>query len=216
MTAQDQQSRAEFEACIKANFKLEDGWWCRQLPDGGYSAGNVDSAWKVWQAARALPAGIKPLSFHYRVKSRDGVERVTFYPHDSDDILESEPVYTAAQAQAMGRVPDELTDADLSAIYKQANGEDVGKAGPLTTVNIFRAMRAMLAAATRPPAAPAWEPKFDIMSPRQEELAIQFCNEISGPLGKPGRAPDPVRLLEMAEELYKAERDEVRDAVEAS
>lgn len=200
----------------------------------------------------------------------------------------------AAQVHAMGRVPDELTDADLSAIYKQANGEDVGKARPLTTANIFRAMRALLAAAPRPPAArelgevvitkneagaivavtrqdeegrilsvlaesavqerepldqvaamklgmaaddatrkhcrgttnwahaltrfyekalermPIWEPKFDIMSPRQEELAVQFCNEISGPLGKPGRAPDPVRLLEMAEELYKAERDAAR------
>lgn len=57
---------------------------------------------------------------------------------------------------------------------------------------------------------PTWEPKFDVMAPRQEELAVQFCNEISGPLGKPGRAPDPVRLLEMAEELYKVERDAAR------
>lgn len=35
-----------------------------------------------------------------------------------------------------------LTDDDLTAIYKQANGEDAGKAQPLTTQRIFKAMRA--------------------------------------------------------------------------
>ena len=50
-------------------------------------------------------------------------------------------------------------------------------------------------------------PQFDVMVPKQEELAIQFCAEIAGPLGKPGRNLDPVRLLEMAEALYKAEVD---------
>ena len=56
-------------------------------------------------------------------------------------------------------------------------------------------------------APPTWEPQFDVMAPGQEELAIQFCAEIAGPLGQPGRNPDPVRLLEMAEALYKAEAD---------
>lgn len=37
------------------------------------------------------------------------------------------------------------TDAELTAIYKAANGEDTGKAQPLTTQRIFRAMRAVLA-----------------------------------------------------------------------
>lgn len=50
-----------------------------------------------------------------------------------------------------------------------------------------------------------WAPQFDAMAPGQEELAIQFCAEIAGPRGKPGRSPDPVRLLEMAEALYQAE-----------
>lgn len=50
-------------------------------------------------------------------------------------------------------------------------------------------------------------PQFDVMKPEQERLAIEFCAEIAGPLGKPGRNPDPVRLLEMAEALYKAEID---------
>ena len=47
-----------------------------------------------------------------------------------------------------------------------------------------------------------WAPKFDAMVPRQEQLAVQFATEIAG--DRPS-APDPVRLLEMAEQLYKAE-----------
>lgn len=38
------------------------------------------------------------------------------------------------------------SDEELTAIYKRANGEDIGKAQPLTTARIFKAMRAMLAA----------------------------------------------------------------------
>ena len=48
-------------------------------------------------------------------------------------------------------------------------------------------------------------PAFDAMCPDQERLAMEFCQEISGLKGKPGRMPDPVRLLEMAEALYLAE-----------
>lgn len=51
-----------------------------------------------------------------------------------------------------------------------------------------------------------WRPEFNAMSPRQEALAIQFCQEIAGRRGEMGRAPDPVRLLEMAQALYEAER----------
>ncbi len=36
------------------------------------------------------------------------------------------------------------TDAELTAIYKAVNGEDTGKAQPLTTQRIFRAMRAAI------------------------------------------------------------------------
>jgi hypothetical protein len=43
-----------------------------------------------------------------------------------------------------------LTDEELTRIYKKANGEDVGKAQPLTTQRIFTAMRAIEAAATAP------------------------------------------------------------------
>ena len=36
-----------------------------------------------------------------------------------------------------------------------------------------------------------WRPAFDVMSPRQEELAMQFCQEIAGPRGEPGRPGAP-------------------------
>lgn len=67
----------------------------------------------------------------------------------------------------------DLSDAGLTAIYKQANNE-VGKARPLTTDSIFRAMRAVavIAAAPQPPeadmgipisaAAPVQLPEIDI------------------------------------------------------
>ncbi|MGC3984790.1 MAG: hypothetical protein QM777_08730 [Pseudorhodoferax sp.] len=54
----------------------------------------------------------------------------------------------------------------------------------------------------------AWHPQFDVMSPKQEALVLQFCAEIAGPLGQPGSPPDPVRLLGMAQALYEAEREE--------
>lgn len=39
--------------------------------------------------------------------------------------------------------PLTLADAELTAVYREANGELTGKAQPLTTQRIFRAMRAM-------------------------------------------------------------------------
>lgn len=56
--------------------------------------------------------------------------------------------------------------------------------------------------------SPDWEPQFDACSAEQERLALQFCLEIAGERGGPGQLPDPVRLLEMAEALYHAERDD--------
>lgn len=66
----------------------------------------------------------------------------------------------AEYEQAARRAPAEpvpqldISDAALTAIYKQANNE-VGKARPLTTESIFRAMRAVaaLSAAPQPPEA---------------------------------------------------------------
>lgn len=52
---------------------------------------------------------------------------------------------------------------------------------------------------------PQREPQFDAISVDQERLAEQFCAEIAGPRGGKPSLPDPVRLLEMAEALYRAE-----------
>lgn len=54
-----------------------------------------------------------------------------------------------------------------------------------------------------------WEPAFDACSVNQERLVREFCFEIAGPRGQPGSPPDPVRLLEMAQALYEAERDDL-------
>ena len=51
----------------------------------------------------------------------------------------------------------EPTDAELAEVYKAANGEDTGKAQPLTSKRIFRAMRAAIAKWGTPPAV-AGEP----------------------------------------------------------
>lgn len=50
-------------------------------------------------------------------------------------------------------------------------------------------------------AMPLWEPEFDAISPSQESLAAEFLDEIKDGI-------DAVRLLEMAEALYKSERDD--------
>lgn len=54
---------------------------------------------------------------------------------------------------------------------------------------------------------PVWQPQFDAMG-AQEQLAVEFCERIAGPKGERGSPPDPVRLLEMAQALYKAEAAE--------
>jgi len=43
--------RAEFEAWAKSKGAPKDGWWIRQIDDGGYSCHAVDMAWDAWQAA---------------------------------------------------------------------------------------------------------------------------------------------------------------------
>ncbi|MBB6578984.1 hypothetical protein HNP33_003089 [Comamonas odontotermitis] len=92
-----------------------------------------------------------------------------------------------------------ITDAQIDEVF---NAMPDGPAGFLKSWGYRQFARNLLALR----AMPAWEPEFLAMTPGQEELAMKFCMEIAGPKGKPGRLPDPVRLLEMAEELYQAER----------
>jgi hypothetical protein len=58
--------------------------------------------------------------------------------------------------------------------------------------------------------ADRYEAQFDVMSPKQEELAIGFCNEIAEGIRRSGAGLDAVRLLEMAYALYQAEMDQAR------
>lgn len=110
------------------------------------------------------------------------------------------PLYTTpqpTQAQA-GAVP--LTDEQIDAVAESMPG---GLDGFLKGWGWRQFAREILTLRRMPD----WEPQFDCMTPKQEELAVQFCQEIAGPRGKRGSPPDPVRLLEMAEALYKAERE---------
>src|SRR3546814_6046400 len=84
---------------------------------------------------------------------------------------------------ALGRLPDVLEE-----------GAALSEVDAATSVE---------AAAT--PACAGREAQFDVTSPAQEALAIQFCEEIAGRQGERGSPPDPVRLLEMAHALYRAE-----------
>ena len=103
-------------------------------------------------------------------------------------------------AELEARKPLPLSDEQIDAI---ADGMPGGLGGFMKTWGWRQFARKILELR----APPTWEPQFDCMAPGQEELAIQFCAEIAGPRGKPGRNPDPVRLLEMAQALYKAEAD---------
>ena len=102
------------------------------------------------------------------------------------------------QAELEARKPLPLSDEQIDAI---ADGMPGGLGGFMKTWGWRQFARKILELR----APPIWEPEFDAMAPGQEELAVQFCAEIAGPRGQPSSNPDPVRLLEMAEALYKAE-----------
>lgn len=61
LTAQDQQSRADFERELIANRQFKQSDFC--FIDGAYTGDDdLQFAWDVWQAARALPArGVDPM-----------------------------------------------------------------------------------------------------------------------------------------------------------
>ena len=126
-------------------------------------------------------------------------------------------------AKRRGKVPGQTQQAyDLALQLLLAHGQGVrpdslsvvGRGGVGTIpYALFAASRAEVRTLRDALAkSDAWRPEFDAMSPRQEELAIQFCQEIAGPRGAAGSPPDPVRLLEMAQALYEAERAEALPA----
>lgn len=116
------------------------------------------------------------------------------------EIYEVVPLWTTPQPTQPQAGAEPLTDEQIDAVAESMPG---GLAGFLKGWGWRQFAREILTLRRMPD----WEPQFDCMTPKQEELALQFCQEIAGPRGKRGSPPDPVRLLEMAEALYKAERE---------
>ena len=146
VTAQDQQSRAEF-----------DVWWKEN------GLGSYDTQLEAWQAARALPEGMEPVA-HIR---KNGFRfNGAIEPQDDSEL----PLYTAAQVQAMGRVPPCPYPCGWDGLHKIAvadgaylartewpedeEGVSVKRATVMRNIGyLIDVCRAMLAAAPRPPAA---------------------------------------------------------------
>ncbi|MEG0002631.1 MAG: hypothetical protein RR928_18505 [Comamonas sp.] len=146
-TEQDQQSRADFERELIANRQFKPSDFC--FIDGAYTGDDdVQFAWDVWQAARALPAGMEPVA--EVLSSRPG--------NDTSVIDKAMPagakLYTTAQAQAMGRVPPgwQAVPVDLPDVMVDAF-ENAMEAATTHVRNFRAAWHALLAAAPRPPAA---------------------------------------------------------------
>lgn len=116
----------------------------------------------------------------------------------------------------IGQAPDEMVTT-VQSIASKIN-EPISQEGKARLVqahaeacNVPAYVRAALKALRKRLAAPqreaTWQPEFDAVAPEQERLVLAFCEEIAGRRGEAGSLPDPVRLLEMAEALYEAERD---------
>jgi hypothetical protein len=129
------------------------------------------------------------------------LDRIHKLEMDALDLASENSILKRAETDELeARKPLPLSDEQIDAI---ADGMPGGLGGFMKTWGWRQFARKILELR----APPIWEPQFDAMAPGQEELAVQFCAEIAGPRGQPGRNPDPVRLLEMAQALYKAEAD---------
>jgi hypothetical protein len=117
---------------------------------------------------------------------------------DAQRLISDRAIALAKELEAHKPLP--LSDEQIDAI---ADGMPGGLGGFLKTWGWRQFARKILDLR----APPTWEPQFDAMESAQEALAVQFCIEIAGLRGQKGSPPDPVRLLEMAEALYKAEAD---------
>lgn len=177
-TAQDQQSRAEFERDMP--YPMQRG------RDGEYINECARTAWFAWQAARALPAGMKPRLFLHTLDTTDGIpgnathEVITAdetHPFGEPGIsfsaeypVTTQPLFTAAQVLAMGRVPPCPYPCGWDGLHKIAvadgaylartewpedeEGVSVKRATVMRNIGyLIDVCRAMLAAAPRPPAA---------------------------------------------------------------
>ena len=106
---------------------------------------------------------------------------------DALDLASENSILKRTETEELeARKPLPLSDEQIDAI---ADGMPGGLGGFMKTWGWRQFARKILDLR----APPTWAPQFDCMAPGQEELAIQFCAEIAGPRGKPGRNPDSVR-----------------------
>lgn len=118
-TAQDQQSRAEF-----------DRYWLARQRARGYGEALTDEEmlarphrrddeFHAWQAARALPEGVEPAGWVDK-RSIDWLADLGRGPNSytqtqihktREGVEDGQAIFTAAQVQAMGRVPAEAVAA---------------------------------------------------------------------------------------------------------
>lgn len=181
-TAQDQQSRAEFEAWAVDKFELH-----RQSGDR-YSSIHTQSAWESWQAARALPApenvregepydnpafedlarsfGVwgtaqSALCAQFFLAGRGALPAAPLQePDEPAGWIEAtgERYYTSAQVLAMGRVPPTPAEIERLAVKHEAFGFGQVDSKGLTTHGfdpdgLAAFVNDLFAAATRPPEA---------------------------------------------------------------
>ncbi len=109
VTAQDQQSRAEFPSGIAAasvlramamNYRTGHAWDALDERACTSAANEIDRLNAELQAARALPASMKPVAEIYA----GDLFRVN-QGADAEPVTGDHDLYTAAQVLAMGRVP---------------------------------------------------------------------------------------------------------------
>ncbi len=141
MTAQDQQSRAEFEAIYRSD-AFQAG-----IPYGS----SKEVAYAAWQAARALPAGMEPVAWLH--VNRLGAPQAFTSEPPPGFKAQCEPLYTAAQVLAMGRVPPGWQAVPVEPTIAMLMAGDMPRISTEQTTKNHAAYAAMLAAAPRPPAA---------------------------------------------------------------
>lgn len=166
MTTQDQ-SRAEFEAAWQRRAGVTKP--PARFPNGGdYAYPAANTAWWAWQAARALPAGMEPVG--YLIDWPDEPDLGHYFAEGASTTGRSQPLHTAAQVLAMGRVPACPLPCGWDGLHKIAvadgaylaraewpedeEGVSVKRATVMRNIGyLIDVCRTMLAAAPRPPTA---------------------------------------------------------------